>query len=540
MNQLQFEPRRSRLRYVVPVILALPIIAVIVFLLVASNSNATISTSNSALATIKLPLGGGTITHVLAYSDKDLGHVPVTVSGNEVWPSKNLKQGEAVTIVATVKRPSWISWVSGTEKIRITETTPKSDPVSTFITRKRGEPLHVRFTSAVSVIGTSKLGGRTGTHRLGAATGDVALAESADAGTVRLAAAPRSWEAPTTHSISWFPAGSGATAVASPAPGKSIKPDTKITLTFSKPVSKVLDGHMPVVTPAGSGRWVQINAHTIEFRPNGYGYGLDARVAVSLPSSVHLIGGAAKWSVPQGSTEQLQALLAELGYLPVTYNGQNYIGESAVKIENQVVSSAGGSFPWRYANTPAPLKKLWSASSYTELTKGAIMMFEFDANLAVDGLPGPTVWKALIAAASKHQKSSFGYTFVFVHEDNSASASDPGETETTWHDGKVVAHGLVNTGATDGAQTQLGTFAVFEHTPVTTMSGTNPDGSTYTDPGIKWVSYFDEGDALHEYFRETYGWPQSNGCVEMPGSEAQSVYPYTPVGTIVQVSNANE
>ena len=29
------------------------------------------------------------------------------------------------------------------------------------------------------------------------------------------------------------------------------------------------------------------------------------------------------------------------------------------------------------------------------------------------------------------------------------------------------------------------------------MSGTNPDGSHYNDPGIRWISYFNHGEALH-------------------------------------------
>ena len=69
------------------------------------------------------------------------------------------------------------------------------------------------------------------------------------------------------------------------------------------------------------------------------------------------------------------------------------------------------------------------------------------------------------------------------------------------------------------------------------MIGTNVDGSKYDDPDIRWVSYFHGGDALHAYPRASYGFPQSNGCVEMNTSDAGSVYPYTPVGTLVQVNS---
>ena len=67
------------------------------------------------------------------------------------------------------------------------------------------------------------------------------------------------------------------------------------------------------------------------------------------------------------------------------------------------------------------------------------------------------------------------------------------------------------------------------------MTGTNPDGTKYHDPGIPWISYFNGGDALHGFIRASYGFPQSLGCVEMAPATAGRVYPYTPIGTIVNI-----
>ena len=36
--------------------------------------------------------------------------------------------------------------------------------------------------------------------------------------------------------------------------------------------------------------------------------------------------------------------------------------------------------------------------------------------------------------------------------------------------------------------------------------------------------------------RGSYGFPQSDGCVEMPPANAAVVFPYTPIGTLVTVS----
>jgi lipoprotein-anchoring transpeptidase ErfK/SrfK len=84
--------------------------------------------------------------------------------------------------------------------------------------------------------------------------------------------------------------------------------------------------------------------------------------------------------------------------------------------------------------------------------------------------------------------------------------------------------------------TATGTYPVFEHIASGTMSGTNPDGSHYNDPGIQWISYFNGGDALHAFNRAQYGSPQSLGCVEMQTGPAGRVWPYTPIGTLVHVA----
>ena len=49
------------------------------------------------------------------------------------------------------------------------------------------------------------------------------------------------------------------------------------------------------------------------------------------------------------------------------------------------------------------------------------------------------------------------------------------------------------------------------------------------------MSYFNGGDALHGYVRASYGFPQSDGCVEMPPANAAVVWPMTPIGTLVTV-----
>jgi len=186
-----------------------------------------------------------------------------------------------------------------------------------------------------------------------------------------------------------------------------------------------------------------------------------------------------------------------------------------------------GSFAWRFANTPASLSGLWKPGEPNVITTGAVMAFESAHGLATDGAAGPKVWLALLQAVAQRQVATDPYDYVTV------SQVIP-ETASVWRDGKIIFTTLVNTGISV-APTALGTYPVYARYLVTTMSGKNPDGTPYSDPGIPWVSYFNGGDALHGYIRPGYGYPQSLGCVEMTYANAETMFPLTPLGTLVTV-----
>jgi peptidoglycan hydrolase-like protein with peptidoglycan-binding domain len=509
---------------------------VVVFGAFVLTANASITVDAAALAHVNLPLGSGTIEQVNVIGGRDQRTIPVELRGDQIWPTGFVGVHETVTIEAVLKRPGWVSWLTGkTERVRLTLTTPGTPLRSHFLTLRSGAPLRLAFREPIQVIEYGQ-SGHLARHVLPAPQSEVTLARSSSAGTMSIAAAPRSWEAPKPTLISWFPAGSAATAVAVPAPGTTIGTHTPITLTFSKPISQALGSNMPPVSPITEGTWRTVNQHTIQFQPEGYGYGLGANVSVGLPSAVRLVGGQVKgsdptgnWSVPAGSTLRLQQMLAMLGYLPFNFSYTGRGVAATMQAEEQAaIHPPSGTFAPRYSGTPSELQNLWEPGASGELTKGAVMAFENNQGMTTDGIPGPAVWKALINAVLKGQSSHFGYTFVAVSEGSPESID-------VWHNGKNVVTGPVNTGI-PAAPTAQGVFAVFEHLTVTTMTGYNPDGSYYSDPGIPWVSYFNGGDALHGFIRASYGFPQSLGCVEMPFAEAGEVWPYTPIGTIVDVS----
>jgi hypothetical protein len=530
--------RRWVKRGLILCLVALPFAALVVVAVLVSTSKATLSANDTSLATLKMPLGGAKVTRVSAVIGREVKDLPVKLVGDQVYPTVKVPTREPVIIEATITRPGWNSWLTGDhEQIRFKLTTPGSKLTGQYITVKSGHMMKLHFTEPVTEIGYGGVDSAVSDHTLATAQTAVSIKPTATAGTFRVSAAPRSWEIPAQQTISWFPAGTAATAVANPAPGTTITANSKITLTFSTTVAKALSGDLPAVSPAGSGTWKQLNTHTIQFLPAGYGYGLGAKVQVALPAEVHLIGGTGDpigtWPVPAGSTARLQQLLAQLGYLPLTFTQSGTAVANTLPAQEVAAEKAPtGAYAWRYANTPTALKDQWQPGTYGELTKAAVMTFESDNDLTADGVDGPQVWKALIQAELKHENNASGYTFVSVHEASS------GETEATWHDGQTVASGPVNTGTAAAGGTATGVYAVFEHLISTTMTGINPDGSHYNDPGIPDVSYFNGGDALHGYIRSSYGFPQSDGCVEMPYAEAAQVFPYTPVGTVVDVSTS--
>ena len=231
---------------------------------------------------------------------------------------------------------------------------------------------------------------------------------------------------------------------------------------------------------------------------------------------------ASQFSVAPGSVLRLQQLLAELGYLPLTFTPASPLTSPTQEGNDQV-----GSFTWRWPNQPLALETLWTPGTNNVITQGAVMNFESQNGLRTDGVAGPQVWTDLLADVQSGKGDALTWDYVLVSQNLPESA-------TVYKDGVPVYSTPVNTGVA-GAPTENGTWPVYARYTVTTMSGTNPDGSHYVDPGIPWVSYFHGGDALHGFVRSSYGFPQSDGCVEMPIANAQTVFPLTPLGTLVTV-----
>jgi peptidoglycan hydrolase-like protein with peptidoglycan-binding domain len=310
-----------------------------------------------------------------------------------------------------------------------------------------------------------------------------------------------------------------------------------IRVTFSAPLAT--SSPWPTLSPSIDGEWQRVNSRTIEFVPVS-GFAELTHVKVTIPAGSSGMRSAKgsllaapvvqRFRTGQYSTMRLDQLLAQLGYLPLTW--QPIPGDVPVPATNSsgqlsaAYSPPDGTFVWQ-PGYPARLQSFWSEGQPSLILTGAVMAFESDHSLTMDGVAGRGVWNALLNAVAKNQTNPHGYTYAV------ASQVDP-ETLTVWHNGKVILHTLANTGI-PAAPTTIGTAPVYLRYTFQIMKGTNPDGTKYADP-VSWVSYFRAGEAVHYFPRGSYGFQQSLGCVELPLAQAKFVWPYMTYGTLVTVT----
>jgi hypothetical protein len=503
-------PILGRVRGVL-IVLGLAVLATAAFAAAVLHwSGASLAGDPAALARVRLQPFAGSVESVRS-------SVPLAVRDGRLTPLRPVRPGQTVSITVVVRRPGWSAWALGRERTeRLTVTSPVAHVVDRW---PAGTHPRVRFDTAVARV---TLNGKP----VAATARSLALPAKAPAGTAFVAAAARPWEelgAPVR--VTWVPRADRPVVLAEPKPGSSLSPLEPLRVTYSRPVGD----ERPRLSPAVPGTWEVQDSHTLVFRPKGFGARFDTDETLRFPQPVQVVGGRA-WHVAPASFLRLQQLLAQEGYLPLSWSAREAEVPRTMAGELRAATDApAGKFRWRYPNTPHELISLWKTGEPNEIVRGAVMMFQHDHDLAVDAIAGPQVWHALIADAVAGKHRDDGYSYVYVHR------AVP-QLLTLWHNGHVVLTSPGNTGV-PAAPTQLGTWPVFEHIPVGRMSGTNPDGSHYDDPGIRWISYFHGGEALHAFNRASFGTPQSLGCVELPLESAAKVWPYTPIGTLVTIED---
>ena len=334
-----------------------------------------------------------------------------------------------------------------------------------------------------------------------------------------------------------------AIEITSVTPGSnsnSVSGASPVTVGFSAPLSASTP--LPTLSPSTPGSW-KISGSTAVFTPS-QAWPEDTKVTLKIPdgtAGIQSKAGAKKnsggyltaaftrsFTTGSYSTLRMEQLLAQLGYLPLTWSAEGS-DVSSTDTAGQLAAAydpPSGTFSWD-SGYPSVLHSFWSEGSSNLIMTGAIRAFESENGLTMDGEAGPSVWADVLKDVAGGHSNSNGYTYAL------ASKASP-ETLTIWHDGKQVLQTLANTGI-PAAPTADGTFPVYEKLQFQVMKGTNPDGSKYSDP-VYWISYFNGGDAVHYFDRGSYGFEQSLGCVELPESTAKTAYEFLSYGSLVTVS----
>jgi peptidoglycan hydrolase-like protein with peptidoglycan-binding domain len=314
---------------------------------------------------------------------------------------------------------------------------------------------------------------------------------------------------------------------------------TNVLIAFSSRLAQTSPA--PTFRPAVAGQW-RASGRSLKFTPSAP-FAPRAKYTLVIPAGRtglrSATGGAVakpllvRFSTGGYSQLRLAQVLSQLGYLPTSWqptgSGQAGGGPSADSVVGQELmafSPPAGSFTWS-SGYPASLRAQWVPGQPNVVVHGAVMAFQAQHKLAINGKLSPKFWHALFAAAASSQRNTVGYSYAV------ANKGSP-ETLTIWHNGHQVLRSLTNTGIPIDP-TVSGTFPVYLRFRYQIMSGTNPDGSHYADP-VTFVSYFNGADAVHYLPRGSYGSPQSLGCVELPYNQAQKAWPYLTYGSLVTVT----
>jgi L,D-transpeptidase catalytic domain/Putative peptidoglycan binding domain len=289
----------------------------------------------------------------------------------------------------------------------------------------------------------------------------------------------------------------------------------------------------PLLSPAVAGKWA-ISRNLLTFTPTSTLQPC-TKYQMTIWSQTAATGQAplgtrrvVDFAVACPGVHALQQALARLDYLPDRFHPRYPQGaQSGPETRAAAARAAFKPQTGRFVKVIDDAPPL-ASGQMDATTTGALEIFQEAHGAAPTGTADAATWRALLGAEAGGYTDKTPYTFVTV------SQADPESLEV--HKGnKVVLQSAANTGV-PGAPTENGVFAIYARYVSTTMTGTNPDGSHYSDPGVPWVNYFNGGDAVHGFDRASYGFPQSDGCVELPPATAARVYPMLAIGDIVVVS----
>src|SRR3954451_3622198 len=146
--------RRWPKRLLVGGIVVLVVAAVGAFVVSAfALSGSSIEADGSSLGKVSTDTFGGDVSDVHATAVKSGADVPVELKGDRIVPTTPLHPGEQVKVEATVKRPSAVGFIAGSDKkLTMTVTAPSAGLEGRWLSVKKGKKPYVHFDQPVSEV----------------------------------------------------------------------------------------------------------------------------------------------------------------------------------------------------------------------------------------------------------------------------------------------------------------------------------------------------------------------------------------------------
>ena len=385
LRRVRYQSSSGR-RALAAVLLAVALVVVALAVAAVAFSGATLAPDATALASVQVQAFGGSAGE-RPRPGPGGSSIPLSTEHGLLTPRVKLTPGERVTVDVAVRRPGWDSWLAGSESHQqLVLQAPVADVTGKWLSVPRGANPRASFGQPVSAVVYTGASGGLVRRSLADHANSVSLGARPPAGSARIAAAARPWERlGRVDAAGLVPRHGRPDRPREPGAGSRITPDTTIQLTFSRPVSQVLGNSRPRLEPYVSGAWHRVGAHTLVFKPSGYGAPLGATVNVFLPRKL-AVAGPVRERYAHGHTDLLErprrldaaprsSCWRQQGYLPLTWSGAAVPLTPAAQVKAAVEPPAG-SFHWRYRNTPSQLQGLWSEGEANAIVKGAVMKFE--------------------------------------------------------------------------------------------------------------------------------------------------------------------
>ncbi len=266
---------------------------------------------------------------------------------------------------------------------------------------------------------------------------------------------------------------------------------------------------------------------------------LAAGFGPSGPAAVRRAGKSAASSRPSAWLSAVAALIVFLGAFASIYFGQPRpvsaiaLQPSASATEIVQVLPSSATLPPLATRTPPPLATPTPTETPAATPTLPPTLIPTATPLpATETAEPPTATPELAAplpvlptdtpVSVVNPTGSGGERWIDVDLSNQKLVAYEGDTPVHW---VTVSTGL------PGTPTVTGQYRIYVKYPAQTMSGPG-----YYLPDVPYVMYFYQGYGIHgTYWHNNFGHPMSHGCVNAPTPDAQWLYNWADVGTLVNV-----